>query len=82
MDSFIHFLQDRILPPESKKARKVRHQASRYIIYEGKLYKWSFSPPLLKYLHPSKANYTLREMHEGICENHLDGKSLAYKLLQ
>ena len=28
------------------------------------------------------ADYVLREVHEGIYENHLGGKSLAYKVLR
>ena len=33
--------------------------------------KKSFTYPLLKCLDPSKADYGLREIHEGACGNHL-----------
>ena len=46
------------------------------------LYKKSFSLLLLKCLGPTDADYALREVYEGICENHLEGKSLAYKVLR
>ena len=41
MDPFIRFLQDGTLPPDLKEARKIRYQAPRYILHEGKLYKRS-----------------------------------------
>ena len=65
----------------AKEARKLRNQASRYIFYEGKLYKRSYSLPLLRCLHPSEADYALWEVHEGICENYLGARSLSHKLL-
>ena len=48
----------------------------------GHLYKRSFSLSLLKYLGPTDADYALREVHEENYENHLGGKSLAYKVLR
>ena len=56
--------------------------ASQYIMMNDHLYKRSFSLPLLRCLGPTNADYVLREVHEGICENHLGGKSLAYKVLR
>ena len=55
---------------------------SQYVIMNGYLYKKSFSLPLLKCLGPTNADRALREVHEEICENHLGGKSLAYKILR
>ena len=37
--------------------------------------------PLLKCVTPSEAEYIMREIHEGICENHTGGLSLAFKAL-
>ena len=48
----------------------------------GQLYKRSFSLFLLKFLRPTDADYELREVHEEICEKDLEGKSMAYKVLQ
>ena len=39
IDPLVVYLKDRVLPPDAKEARKLKNQASRYILYEGKLYK-------------------------------------------
>ncbi|KAL0385496.1 UNVERIFIED_CONTAM: hypothetical protein Sradi_2943900 [Sesamum radiatum] len=54
----------------------------RFILIDGNLYKRGFSSPLLKCLNPDKANYILREVHEGSCGNHSGAQSLARKVLR
>ena len=82
VDSLIIYLRDGVLPQDAKEARKLRNQASWYILYEGKLYKRSYSLPLLKCLRPSEADYALWEVHEKICGNYLGARSLSHKLLR
>ena len=81
IDPLVAYLKDGDLPHDAKEARKLRNQASRYILYEGKLYKRSYSLPLLKYLRPSEADFALWEVHEGVCGSHLGARSLSHKLL-
>lgn len=50
MDPLINYLHDRVLLTDRKEARKLRYQASRYVPYEDKLYKQSFSLLLLRCL--------------------------------
>ena len=38
--------------------------------------------PLLKCVATSEAKYIMREVDEGICENHIGGQSLAFKTLR
>ncbi|GKV47147.1 hypothetical protein SLEP1_g54067 [Rubroshorea leprosula] len=38
--------------------------------------------PLLRCLTPYEAEYAVREVHEGVCGTHIDGKTLARKLLR
>ena len=82
IDPLVAYLKDGVLPPNAKEAQKLRNQVSRYILYEGKLYKRSYFLPLLKYLRPSEANFALWEVHEGVCRSHLGARSLSHKLLQ
>ena len=82
IDPLVVYLKDGVLPPDAKEARKLKNQASRYILYEGKLYKGSYSLPLLKCLQPSEADFALREVHEGVCGNHMGVRSLSHKLLR
>ena len=81
IDPLVAYLKDRVLPPDAKEARKLKNQASRYILYKGKLYKRSYSLPLLKCLRHSEADLALREVHEGVCGSHLGARSLSHKLL-
>lgn len=37
--------------------------------------------PLLRCLDELEADYVLREIHEGSCENHVKGHTLAWKML-
>ena len=46
------------------------------------LYKRGFSHPYLRCLGPDEADYFMREVHEGICGNHLGSQSLAHKLIR
>ena len=82
IDPLVAYVKDGVLPPDAKEARKLRNQASQYILYEGKLYKRSYSLPLLKCLRHSEANFALWEIHEVVCESHLGARSLSHKLLQ
>ena len=35
--------------------------------------------PYLRYLKPDEADYVMRKIHEGECENHLGKRNLAQK---
>ncbi|KAK2998191.1 hypothetical protein RJ639_023764 [Escallonia herrerae] len=54
----------------------------RYALVEGTLHKKSFSLPYLRCLCPSESLYALQEVHEGICGQHLGGRTLAQKILR
>ncbi|KAK2997226.1 hypothetical protein RJ639_026117 [Escallonia herrerae] len=46
------------------------------------LYKRSFTLPYLRCLTTTESDYALREVHEGICGQHLGGRALAHKVLR
>lgn len=52
------------------------------MIYSNKLYKRSFSQPLLKCLGLVDTHYTLREVHEGICEVHIGVNALTKQVIK
>ena len=81
IDPIRKYLVKGTLPENSAEAKKLRWKASQYVILDSHLYKRSFSLPRLRCLRPSEADFALWEVHEGTCENHLGGKSLAYKIL-
>ena len=82
MDPILDYVTTRALPRDKSTTHKVTHQAPHYVLYDEKLYKRSFTLLLLKCLPSFKADYTLREVHEGICGNHLGGRALIYKILR
>ncbi|KAK3021706.1 hypothetical protein RJ639_046556 [Escallonia herrerae] len=67
---------------ERHEARNLRVKAARYALVEGTLYKKSFSLPYLRCLRPSESIYAMQEVHEGICGQHLGGRTLAQKILR
>ena len=82
MDSIIRFLREDILPEERIEADKVRRKAISYWLSKNhKLYKSSFSGPYLLCIHPKLTDSLLEELHEGICESHTGGRSLAYRVI-
>ena len=63
-------------------ARKLKVRESRFVLIKEVLYKRGFSHPYLRCLGPKEANYVMREVHEGIYENHSGARSLVNKLIR
>ncbi|GFY91128.1 hypothetical protein Acr_07g0013240 [Actinidia rufa] len=70
------------LPKDKLQARRLQYRSARFCIFKGRLYKRSFSGPLLKCLRSEEAEYVLKEIHEGICGNHSEARSLARKTVR
>ncbi|XP_073108374.1 uncharacterized protein [Elaeis guineensis] len=68
------------IPPEFQIGTYI--EAALYVLHDDKLYKWSFSLPLLRCLQLSETDYTLGEVYEGIYGNHLGMKTLSYKIFR
>ena len=68
--------------PDRKAARKLKVQASRFILIKDVLYKRGFSRPYLRCLVPEEAKHVMREVHKGICRNHSGARSLMHKLIR
>ena len=76
------FLKEDILPEERLEANKVWRKSTRFWLFENqKLYKRSFSRPYLLCVHPELTESLLEELHEGICESHTGGRSLAHRAI-
>ena len=78
----MNFLKDDILPEEKLEAERIWRNAHRFWLSEDhKLYKRSYSGPYLLCIHPEASESLLEELHEGICESHMGGRSLAHRAL-
>ena len=78
----IAYLRLGILPDRKEVARKLKVQASRFMLIRDVLYKRGFSRPYLRSLTHDEADYMMREVHEGICGNHSGARLLAHKLIR
>ena len=81
MTPIISYLKDGRLPEEKDEARKLRVRSARYVLMDEVLYKRDFSQPYLTCLASDKANYILREVHEGACGNHSGARSFVHKVV-
>ena len=82
MTPITSYLQGETLPNDRHEARRIKIRASQFNILQGTLYKRGFSFPYLKCLMPTEAEYVLREIHEGVCENHSEARSLSKKVIR
>ena len=82
LDPIIDFLVENQVPNEEKEANKVRRIATRYwLSADRKLYRRSFGGPYLLCLWPKKVNELLAKLHNGVCGNHVEGRSLAHRAM-
>ena len=82
MDPIWDYLMEGLLPNDPKEASKLRSRSVRFTIHQGTLYKRGFSTHILKCIAREDANYVLREVHEGVCGNHIGARALAGKVLR
>ena len=82
MDPIWDYLVEGTLPSDQKEASKLRARSARFTVHLGTLYKRGFSMPILKYIGKEDANYILKEVHEGICGNHIGARTLVGKTLR
>ena len=82
MDPIWDYLVDSKLPSDPKEASKLKARLARFIVHRGTLYKLGFSAPILNCVGKEDANYILREVHKGICGNHIGARTLAGKTLR
>ena len=82
IDPFWDYIIDGHLPDDPKEAAKIRTRSTRFNNHKGSLYKRGFFTPILKCIAGKDTEYMLREVHEGICGNHIGARALAGKVLR
>ena len=82
METIWDYIIDGHLPDDPKEAAKIRTRSARFTNHKGSLYKRSFFTPILKCIAGKDTDYVLREVHEGICGNHIGARALAGKVLR
>ena len=79
MDLIVQYSNMGELPNERDKDHKIQIQSARFSLVNRQLFKRSLDGPYLKCLTTEQGQYVLAELHEGICGNHLGGRTLAHK---
>ena len=82
MDSIWDYITDEILPDDPKEAAKISTRSAIFTNHKGSLYKRDFFTPILKCIVGKNTEYVLREVHEGVCGNHIGARALAGKVLR
>ena len=82
MDPIWDYLVEGTLLSDPKEASKLKARSERFIVHRGTLYKRVFSTSILKCVGKEDTNYILREVHEGICGNHIGARTLVGKTLR
>ena len=82
MEPIWDYIIDGRLPDDPKEAAKIRTRSARFTNHKGSLYKRGFFTPILKCIAGKDTEYVLREVHEGICGNHIAARALAGKVLR
>lgn len=77
--SIVSYLHDGVKLTSKEEARKLRYRTSHYVLIDNTLYRWGHSLPLLRCLNYEEADYVLRDIHEGICSNHLQATHWAIR---
>ncbi|KAJ9535840.1 hypothetical protein OSB04_un001005 [Centaurea solstitialis] len=80
LDIWNHLKHDQ-LPDDKMEARKTRSKASRFTIFEDRLYRRSTFGLILRCItSKEQMNQILQEMHDEECGNHSGGRSLANRI--
>ena len=82
MDPIWDYIIDGRLPDDLKEAAKIKTRSARFTNHKGSLYKRGFFTPILKCIAGKDTDYVLREVHEGVCRNHIGAWALAGKVLR
>ena len=82
MEPIWGYMIDERLPDDPKEVAKIRTRSVRFTNNNRSLYKRGFFTPILKCIVGKDTDYVLREVHEGICGNHIGARALAGKVLR
>ncbi|XP_056691889.1 uncharacterized protein [Spinacia oleracea] len=78
MDDIINFKMNGVLQDDQKQAAKLQKKCSWFEMWNGTLYKKSYSRPLLQCVTPEKGQEILEVIHQG-CAVHISGEGLWLK---
>ncbi|XP_064950502.1 uncharacterized protein LOC135604780 [Musa acuminata AAA Group] len=82
VQEMLQFKFHRTLPEDEAAAQRLRRTQAWYCEICRRLYRRSYSCPLMHCLEPEEAQSVLTEVHDGIYGEHKGGRTLAFKVLR
>ena len=82
MDPIVAHLKTGEQPEDKTEAQILWRKVARYVLYDDELYRKGYTMPLLKCVTLLEAKNIMREIHKGTCGNHVEGQSLAFKVIR
>ena len=79
MIDIIKYHQTREVSEDGKQAHKLCIQVAHFTLFNDQIYRWSFGGPYLKCLSELEVKYVITELHEGVCANHIGGRTLTHR---
>jgi len=76
------YLADGILPLEPEEGKKIKINSSKYSLLDGELFRHGFTHPILVCVSGEQCTRIMAELYEGVCDNHVGGRSLASKAVR
>lgn len=82
MTPIIRYLIQNKLIEEEREAKCIRRISARYLIVADHLYKMGRPAPMLRCISEEDSIFVMKEVHEGVCGIHLEGRELSGKILR
>ncbi|XP_071727249.1 uncharacterized protein [Rutidosis leptorrhynchoides] len=82
MTPYVKYLQDGTLPDSNTEATRIKVSAPLYVLENGVLYRKSFNGPNLRCLAPQQALDVIKEMHEDLCAQHSDYRTVVSRIMR
>ena len=67
---------------KSEEDKAMKQQCSGYTMLNQDLYQRGYSTSLLKCITKDQVEYVLKEIHEGVCDNHSSARTMVAKVLR
>jgi len=81
MTPYRRYLVDGILPLEPDEGKKIKRNYAKYTLMDGELFRHGFTHLILVCVSGEQCTRIMAELHEGICNSHVGGRSLASKVV-
>ena len=74
-----NYLKNGILLKDKRAATKTKTGVAKYALIYDILYRQVFSGPYQRFVPLNKTKNIIEQVHEGICDTHIDGRSLCHR---